>query len=65
MFIVFYKTENYCKYDDAVDMTEENMYDPKKESVCQTFAQGAYGVIIKADGESRIDIFLILVFMCL
>jgi hypothetical protein len=51
MFRAFFKKENYCKYDDAVDMVDANMYDPKKESV-KLFTQGAYGIIIKADSES-------------
>lgn len=51
MFIVFYKTENYCKIDDILEMTEENLYDPKKESVC-LITRGAYGVTIQADSDS-------------
>ena len=46
MFIAFYKTENYCKIDDILEMTEENLYDPKKESVC-LINRGAYGVTIQ------------------
>ena len=51
MFIAFYTTENYCKIEDILEMTEENLYDPKKESV-SLFTRGAYGVTIQADAES-------------
>tara|TARA_B100002019_G_scaffold255170_1_gene237675 strand:+ start:316 stop:720 length:405 start_codon:yes stop_codon:yes gene_type:complete len=51
MFIAFYKTENYCKIDDILEMTEENLYDSKKESV-SLFSRGAYGITIKADDDS-------------
>ena len=51
MFFAYFETETYCKLDTALEMTEENKYDPKKEKV-SLFSQGAYGVTIQSDDDS-------------
>lgn len=51
MFIVYFKNESHCKCEFAVDMLEDNMYDPNTDSV-KLYTRGAYGVSIKADEES-------------
>lgn len=51
MFFAYFETEAYCKLDIALEMTDENKYDPAKEKV-SLFSQGAYGVTIQADDDS-------------
>ena len=51
MFRAYYEEETHCKLDYAIEITEENMYDPNKEKV-GLHSQGAYGVTIRADKDS-------------
>jgi hypothetical protein len=51
MFSAYFETESYCKLDTALEMTEENKYDPHKEKV-SLFSHGAYGITVRADDDS-------------
>jgi uncharacterized protein with NAD-binding domain and iron-sulfur cluster len=51
MFRAYCKLERYCKLDLVLQMTNDNLYDNKKEKV-SIFTQGAYGVTIRSDEEA-------------